>query len=98
MSKSPPQDELLEIAPHLIVQNPHQPRGHFDKEDLQDLAHSIKNLGIIHPPVVRQVSSGLYEIISGEETGTSRSISRFKKNPRTGKAYLFSLICKGCFD
>jgi ParB family chromosome partitioning protein len=81
MSKSPPQDELLEIAPHLIVQNPNQPRRHFDKEELLDLAQSIKNLGIIHPPVVRPVSSGLYEIISGERRVRAAQLAGFKKIP-----------------
>lgn len=46
--------------------NPNQPRTQFDKEALQELSISIKELGIIQPITVRSSGSGQYQIISGE--------------------------------
>lgn len=51
----------------VIAVNPHQPRRHFAEKELEELAESIKKLGLIHPPVVRAIDGGArYELISGE--------------------------------
>ena len=55
-----------EIAINLIVPNPYQPRKHFDKDQLEELANSIKENGIIQPLVVRKKSGENYELIAGE--------------------------------
>ncbi len=57
---------VSEISLDAIEANPEQPRKHFDEEALQDLAKSIKNLGVIQPITVREVKRGKYQIISGE--------------------------------
>ncbi|MDR3133305.1 MAG: ParB/RepB/Spo0J family partition protein [Prevotellaceae bacterium] len=57
---------VSDIAMEAIEPNPHQPRKHFDEEALQELAESIKNLGIIQPVTVRELKSGKFQIISGE--------------------------------
>lgn len=49
-----------------ISPNPDQPRKLFAKEELDDLAASIKEKGIIQPLIVRQRSDGSYEIVAGE--------------------------------
>ena len=51
-----------------ITRNKLQPRKHFDKESLDELANSIKKQGVIQPIVVRpdKTSEGKYEIIAGE--------------------------------
>ena len=49
-----------------IEVNPYQPRSNFDSESLEELAASIKQLGIIQPITVREISDGKYQIISGE--------------------------------
>ena len=51
-----------------IVPNKFQPRKNFDKENLEDLANSIKERGVIQPIIVRKSNSELpkYEIIAGE--------------------------------
>ena len=49
-----------------IVANPYQPRINFDSESLEELAASIKLLGIIQPITVREIDDGKYQIISGE--------------------------------
>ena len=46
--------------------NPFQPRKHFDKEAIEELAASIKQLGIIQPITVREIEEDKYQIISGE--------------------------------
>ena len=57
---------LNEIAINQIEPNPDQPRREFDPEALQELANSIKTLGIIAPITLRQVSENRYQIIAGE--------------------------------
>ena len=49
-----------------IEANPFQPRTNFDQESLEELATSIKQLGIIQPITVREIDGGRYQIISGE--------------------------------
>jgi ParB family transcriptional regulator, chromosome partitioning protein len=49
-----------------ISPNPRQPRIVFDEDALNELIASIKEIGILQPPVVRKVSEGRYELIMGE--------------------------------
>jgi len=49
-----------------IEANPFQPRDTFDQETLEELAESIRTLGLIQPITVRLVAPGKYQIISGE--------------------------------
>ena len=55
-----------EIDINLISPNPKQPRTVFDEVALKELMVSIKEIGILQPPVVREVSGGRYELIMGE--------------------------------
>ena len=48
-----------------IVPNPKQPRSVFEPEAFAELVHSIKELGVLQPIVVRQLSEGSYELIMG---------------------------------
>ena len=57
------QNEVLISA---ISPNPRQPRRNFDEDALNELIASIKEIGILQPPVVRKVSEGRYELIMGE--------------------------------
>lgn len=63
-----PQDtsDILRIPVDLIEPNPFQPRMSFDQEALEELAESIKTLGLIQPITVRRKEDGRYQIISGE--------------------------------
>ncbi|MBU6121038.1 ParB/RepB/Spo0J family partition protein [Hymenobacter siberiensis] len=54
------------ISVEHIEANPYQPRTHFDKEALQELADSIKIQGIIQPVTLRQLGTNSYQLISGE--------------------------------
>ena len=51
---------------HKLVPNKFQPRKNFDKKQLDELAASIKNRGIIQPIAVRKISDDRFEIIAGE--------------------------------
>jgi ParB family chromosome partitioning protein len=55
-----------EVAISAISPNPRQPRTHFDPVALNELIASIKEIGILQPPVVRQISPGKYELVMGE--------------------------------
>jgi len=57
---------LNEIAISQIEPNPDQPRREFDPEALQELAESIRVMGIIAPITLRKVSDNRYQIIAGE--------------------------------
>src|SRR5580658_10541293 len=57
-----------EIPLEVIHPNPRQPRRHFDEAELENLAQSIREKGILQPILVRPAASqaGEYEIVAGE--------------------------------
>lgn len=55
-----------EVPISSISPNPRQPRTVFDEAALNELTASIKEIGILQPPVVRRISEGRYELIMGE--------------------------------
>jgi len=57
--------ETIQIAIHAIRPNRNQPRMEFNHESLIELSESIKENGLIHPIIVREIEDG-YEIIAGE--------------------------------
>jgi len=58
--------ENNEVDINLIVPNPKQPRTVFDLDALNELSASIKEVGVLQPPVVRAMPNGTYELIMGE--------------------------------
>ena len=57
---------INEIPLDQIEANPNQPRRDFDPETLQDLANSIRVLGIVQPITLRQIGDDRYQIVAGE--------------------------------
>jgi ParB family transcriptional regulator, chromosome partitioning protein len=55
-----------EVAIGAITPNPRQPRHSFDEDSLEELALSIREVGLLQPVVVRPVMPGHYELIMGE--------------------------------
>ena len=64
-----------------ISPNPRQPRTHFDPAALDELIASIKEIGILQPPVVRQVKPGAYELIMGERRFRAAKAAGLKTIP-----------------
>jgi ParB family chromosome partitioning protein len=57
---------IIELDIDAIEINPFQPRTNFNEESLQELASSIKELGVIQPITVRKLDFNKYQLISGE--------------------------------
>ena len=64
-----------------IELNPYQPRTHFDEAGLEELAASIKQLGIIQPITVREIDNGKYQIISGERRYRASQMAELTEIP-----------------
>jgi len=56
----------MDISVDSIEANPFQPRTTFDEQSLEELATSIKKLGIVQPLTVRDAGNGRYQLIAGE--------------------------------
>ena len=72
---------INEIDINLINPNPDQPRTEFDEEALNELASSIKELGIIQPVSLRKMSNGSYQIIAGERRYRAAKLAGLKSMP-----------------
>lgn len=66
---------INEIDIDKIEANPNQPRREFDQEALQELANSIREIGIIQPITLRQVDDDKYQIIAGERRWRASQIA-----------------------
>ena len=75
-----------EIEIDKILANPNQPRRDFNEEALQELADSIKELGVIQPITLRKMDDGTYQIIAGER--------RFRASQLAGKSTIPAYILK----
>lgn len=75
---------LNEIDINLISPNPNQPRREFDNEALDELANSIREIGIIQPITLRKMTDGKYQIIAGER--------RWRASQRAGLATIPAYI------
>ena len=64
-----------------VEPNRSQPRQDFDEEELQALADSIEEHGIIQPLTVRQLDSGYYQIIAGERRWRAARIANLAEVP-----------------
>ena len=64
-----------------ILPNPDQPRKRFAKEDLEDLAASIREKGVIQPLIVRAVPNGTYTIVAGERRWRAAQMAQLHELP-----------------
>lgn len=65
-SPSVGENGLTQVSVDLIQRNPRQPRQRFDSTELEELAASIREHGVIQPLVVSPVADGSYTLITGE--------------------------------
>lgn len=70
-----------EVSVDSILPNPKQPRTYFDEVALAELTESIKEVGLLQPPVVREISFGRYEIIMGERRFRAAKAAGLKTIP-----------------
>jgi len=70
-----------EIEITLISPNPKQPRTVFDEDQLNELAASIKEVGLLQPPVVRSIGNGKYQLIMGERRYRAAKLAGLKSIP-----------------
>lgn len=78
---TPRADQLVPIEK--IHPNPDQPRRRFEKEDLDDLARSIAEKGVIQPIIVREfpIKSGTYQIVAGERRWRASQLAKLHSVP-----------------
>lgn len=77
-----PMSEMAEISIEEIIPNPTQPRREFDEAALEELADSIRSLGIIQPITLsRRGGDGKYVIISGERRYRAARMADLKRLP-----------------
>ena len=70
-----------EVAITSVVPNPKQPRTHFDEQALNELAESIRTLGVIQPLTVKKEADGKYTIISGERRWRASQLAGLETVP-----------------
>lgn len=76
------QDKLVEVDVNMISISPFQTRKEFSEQQLNELAESIKEVGIIQPPIVRFLEEeGMYELVAGERRFRASKLAGLKKIP-----------------
>lgn len=71
----------LEVDINAVLPNSKQPRTYFDEDALEELAASIKEVGVMQPPVVREIGDGRYELIMGERRLRASKLAGLKTIP-----------------
>lgn len=72
---------VVELSIDAIAVNPHQPRTSFSKDALEELASSIKELGVIQPITVRKIDFNKYQVVSGERRYRASKMIGLKNIP-----------------
>ena len=83
---STPKNEIVMIPIADIRSNPYQPRIHFDEDALQELAESIKEMGVLEPIIVKKSIKG-YELIAGERRTKASKLAGLHTIPAIIKDY-----------
>jgi len=74
-------DTILSIPIHEIEPNPHQPRHDFPTEELDPLADSIKESGLLQPVLVRRVGDSRFQLVAGERRWRAATRAGFERIP-----------------
>lgn len=80
-TKTEGSSSINEVPLKQIYANPDQPRREFDEERLQELADSIREIGIIQPITLRKVKENEYQIIAGERRFRAATIANLETIP-----------------
>lgn len=76
-----PAASIMDIDVDKIETNPWQPRSHFDEDRLEELATSIKAVGIVQPLTLRKMGENSYQIIAGERRFRASKLAGLKTVP-----------------
>ncbi|PCH75409.1 MAG: chromosome partitioning protein ParB [Rhodobacteraceae bacterium] len=71
----------IQVPTERLVANPNQPRRSFAQSDLDDLAASIREKGILQPLIVRETDGGKYEIVAGERRWRAAQLAQLHQVP-----------------
>ena len=74
-----PSAPVTELPIAELERSPYQPRRDFSEAELQELAESLKNNGLVQPPTVRKNSAGKWELIAGERRVRAAQLAGWKK-------------------
>jgi len=81
-SDTPSEKSPYQLLPlYRVEPNPNQPRHDFDEEELQSLAESIIEHGVVQPLTVREVAAGYYQIIAGERRWRAARMANLSEIP-----------------
>jgi ParB family transcriptional regulator, chromosome partitioning protein len=81
-------DTLLMLAPAAITPNPDQPRRSFDTAQLDDLARSLRETGMLQPLIVRPAAmAGQYQIVAGERRWRAAQLAGMTEIPVILRSY-----------
>lgn len=80
-TKTEGSSSINEVPLKQIYANPDQPRREFDEERLQELADSIREIGIIQPITLRKIKDKEYQIIAGERRFRAAGIAELETIP-----------------
>ena len=83
-----PGARFAEVPVTSIVPNPRQPRTVFDEDDLSELVHSIREIGVLQPVVVRAAEPGedgapRFELVMGERRWRAATEAGLEASPRS---------------
>ena len=71
----------IRVPTERLVANPNQPRRSFGQAELEDLAASIREKGILQPLIVRATDGGKYEIVAGERRWRAAQLAQLHQVP-----------------
>ena len=80
-SAAPGTSGLLTLKLSSIAPNPRQPRGIFDDVELEELAHSLREIGVLQPVLVRPAGEGRFELIAGERRVRAARLAGLEEIP-----------------
>ena len=81
-----PESDILQIPIEEIRSNPYQPRIHFDKDALEELAESIRLHGVFEPIIVKKSIKG-YELVAGERRTKAAKLAGLERIPAIVKDF-----------
>jgi ParB family transcriptional regulator, chromosome partitioning protein len=73
--------ELIEVDINLVDPNPKQPRKIFEEDAMNELAYSLREIGLLQPIVVRAKSKNRYELVAGERRLRAAKMAQLKTIP-----------------